>query len=96
MEATRNASLTPSELARWLGRPYPTVARWRRGSTPGLNLSEAWRRIELLNEAVRQGALPLPSEIRRDERLVKLRELYANLDNPSRVGSDLFDIYSAA
>jgi hypothetical protein len=95
MEATRTASLTLAEVARWMGRPYPTVIRWTQGSTPNQGQAEAFRRLDLLKKAIALGALPLPPEMRQATRAIKLRELYARLDQ-GQSGSDLFDIYSAA
>lgn len=82
-------SLTLADLARWFGRPHPTVRTWyveEREPAEGYR-NETLRRLKLLEDAITENKgratrwSPLvPIEITKRERPLYLQRLYNGLD----------------
>lgn len=75
--AMRDGNLTVADLARWFGRPDPTVRGWVRGENPrGAQLDIAYTeaRMALLETRIRKRqGLPVPRMPLRDHKAYVLK-----------------------
>ena len=81
----RGGNLTVADLARWFGRPYPTVRTWvQNGIEPGggpIDKEHAESMLGLLETLIKQKrGLPLPRMAPRDriERLTQIRTAFVS------------------
>lgn len=74
-------NLTVADLARWVGKPHPTVRGWTRGGNlglPPLDAAYVTARLELLERMLRRKkGLPVPRMSARD-RIAYLNTLRVN------------------
>lgn len=75
--AQRKANFTVADLARWFGRPHPTVRCWTQGTRPAggpLDADRVEKGLARLEALAKNGKLPL-AWMRPKEKIKQLRLL---------------------
>lgn len=74
-----HGALTVSDLSHWLERHHATIDTWLAGREPmpGPRTDELLKRIELLEQAIKDKAFPLAASISAQQRPKLVRQTYA-------------------